>query len=61
MNKFYNRESLHEQDKVHEMNPITFLAMELMRNNPKHSVDIREHPYYKLMMEHVQQNSRKTK
>ncbi|KAL9652224.1 hypothetical protein ABK040_011884 [Willaertia magna] len=36
-----------------KVNPIKWLAMFLMRNNPKYNTDILRHPYYQLVEDHL--------
>ncbi|KAG2377761.1 hypothetical protein C9374_008846 [Naegleria lovaniensis] len=49
-----------------KVDPLSWIAMYLIRNNPKHSSEIQNHPYYKLLKEHVEhirplvEQSRKT-
>jgi len=36
-----------------DIDPLNYLAMFLLRNNPKHSSEINQHPYFKLLQTHL--------
>lgn len=43
------------------INPLNWLAMQIMRNNVKHNDELKGHPYFKLLNEHVNSRRRKEK
>lgn len=48
-----NEYQLKSVDYDDSFNPITWLAMYLMRNNPRYNPESKNHPYAKLLSEHV--------